>query len=462
MDVPDMLIAQLPVAGEEHTRSENLSDLHASEDREALDQFACDRTNLPWVIFRAAHRATHMSALPARARNVLAALARTVDSNRPYAAIFARRELLTGRAMQSMRTFYRSLDDLETLGFVVRAPQTRYGEAGLFGRAYLYLTSKAARLLGLDHSADSDLERDRSAVSAEDAARPSLATPSATVADRAIYKDLIPNHQKRQPGQLPLDLERLRNLGFRDFLIFKLMREARGHAKRLSDVVEASWDHLRRASHPISYLRALLRTPVDFGHRVQTKRRDTIQHTKAQREDDEAKAAANDLAGQHFVSHDELRTYVVADDASSVTVTLRDESMPRVQAGNWIPTFLAALRRGHIRPIPQYTDTIDCRQAQSSEPFVHQQTARDVPLTPRHAPQAALAGLRDIKAYLRSKQMPLSHPERGNLSQNHQMQPPIMAVPLTSQPTTHAIHPTNPQPNVAEKSENRLLRRIKN
>ena len=51
---------------------------------------------------------------------LLAALARTVDAQRPYAAIFARRELLTGRAMQSMRTFYRGLDDLEAAGLIAR------------------------------------------------------------------------------------------------------------------------------------------------------------------------------------------------------------------------------------------------------------------------------------------------------------------------------------------------------
>jgi hypothetical protein len=49
---------------------------------------------------------------------LLAALARTVDAQRPYAAIFARRELPTGRAMQSMRTFYR--DDLEAAGLIAR------------------------------------------------------------------------------------------------------------------------------------------------------------------------------------------------------------------------------------------------------------------------------------------------------------------------------------------------------
>src|SRR6195952_908667 len=143
-----MLIAQLSVAGEGEVYPLSPSDDSVDIDQTALDEFLAGQSNLPWVVFRAAHRAANFPALPARARAVLAALARTVDANRPYAAIFARRELLTGRAMQSMRTFYRSLDDLEAAGLIERAPQKRFGEAGLFGRAYLHLTERSAIVLG--------------------------------------------------------------------------------------------------------------------------------------------------------------------------------------------------------------------------------------------------------------------------------------------------------------------------
>src|SRR5471032_503512 len=144
-----MLIAQRFVAGEGNDRPRLLAEDSTVLDNEALEDFACDRSNLPWLVFRAAHRANHIAAIPSRSRALLAALARTVDAHRPYAAIFARRELLTGRALQSMRTFYRSLDDLAEVGLIVRAPQKRHGDAGLFGRAYIHLTEKAAELLGL-------------------------------------------------------------------------------------------------------------------------------------------------------------------------------------------------------------------------------------------------------------------------------------------------------------------------
>src|ERR1700712_865113 len=111
-----MLIAQLSVAGEGVVCSLPTHNATIDVDQTALDQFVAGQSNLPWVVFRAAHRAANFPSLPARARAVLAALARTVDASNPYASIFARRELLTGRAMQSMRTFYRSLDDLEAAG----------------------------------------------------------------------------------------------------------------------------------------------------------------------------------------------------------------------------------------------------------------------------------------------------------------------------------------------------------
>jgi hypothetical protein len=361
MDAFDMLIAQHSVAGEVQTRPNPPLDLSESDDQNALAHYASDQTNLPWVIFRAAHRANHVSALPARARCVLAALARTVDAARPYAAIFARRELLTGRAMQSMRTFYRSLDDLDAAGFIVRQPQTRYGGAGLFGRAYIHLTPKAAGLLGLvanDDNAHSSVHAAQlPEQSASTANTISLVCPSVTVADGAIYKDLLPTSQKRQPGRIPADLERLRSLGFRDFLIFKLMREARLNAKKLSDVVEATWQHLRRASHPINYLRTLLRAPVDFAYRVRANHAAVTERTRKQARHDENLAAAHELAGQRFEGHDGLRQYVVSDDGTSIAVTHHGEARPRVHSGGWASDFIAALRAGHIRPLRECSPT---------------------------------------------------------------------------------------------------------
>ncbi|WP_250474734.1 replication protein O [Caballeronia sp. GAFFF1] len=347
-----MHIAQLSVAGEGDSRPQNHNSLGGPADQQALDEYACDRSNLPWVIFRAAHRASHLSALPARARAVLAALARTVDANRPFAAIFARRELLTGRALQSMRTFYRSLEDLEVAGFITRPPQTRYGSAGLFGRAYLYLTAKAADVLGLTESSQqaTDSLHKSEGAPARNTTAPFLTAPSVTLADGAIYKDLSPTNQKRQPGRLPADLMRLQLLGFRDFLIFKLMAEARRHGKLLSDVVETTWEHLKRARHPISYLRALLQKPVDYAYRVRTIRAESAEQETRASNDLHVQQATKAIAGKVFASRDGLTRYVVSANAIELTAHHRHEARPRVRVGSWAREFIAALDAGHIVP----------------------------------------------------------------------------------------------------------------
>jgi hypothetical protein len=347
------MIAQLLVASEELVRPDATEPNISHNDHDAFEQFACDRSNLPWVIFRAAHRANHIAALPARARCVLAALARTVDAKRPYAAIFARRELLTGRAMQSMRTFYRSLDDLEAAGLITRTPQNRHGAAGLFGRAYLHLTEAAAAVLGIVEApaVSHDVAPVPEPVDGLLAPAPtSSGSPSASVADGAIYKDLDPKNQKRQPGTLPHDLQRLRSLGFHEFLIFKLMREARLQHKRLSEVVEVTWEHLSQANRPISYLRALLRSPVDFGHQARVAAARRAERLQAARERAAIDDTVANCAGQSFIDPEATRRFEVSADASTVVIHDHREARPRVGTGRWAPDFVAALHNGQIVP----------------------------------------------------------------------------------------------------------------
>jgi hypothetical protein len=58
-----MLIAQRFVAGEGDDRPSPLEIDSPNLDNEALEDFACDRSNLPWIVFRAAHRANHIAAI---------------------------------------------------------------------------------------------------------------------------------------------------------------------------------------------------------------------------------------------------------------------------------------------------------------------------------------------------------------------------------------------------------------
>jgi hypothetical protein len=410
-----MLIAQLSVAGEgdlyPSPHPDDSVDIDSiNTDQTALDEFLAGQSNLPWVVFRAAHRAANFPALPARARAVLAALARTVDANRPYAAIFARRELLTGRAMQSMRTFYRSLDDLEAAGLIERVPQKRFGTAGLFGRAYLHLTEKSAIVLGYispssaqkpsgpqpDETLSSNAER----VNEPDH---SFSSPCVTVADGAIYKDLFPKNQKRQPGDLPADLQRLLSLGFRQFLIFKLMREAKAHAKLLSDVVEATWEHLRNAKRPISYLRALLRSPVDFGHQIRAKRLAAERLAEEKARVASIDAAVLQCAGHTFIDSANTRLITVSSAADSITVHHCREARPRVATGQWAAAFVAALNAREV--IPATSEQIrDFRLKCNSNRHTVQSTTTTIPehATPRTRTSTINDRLSEMKKMLRA------------------------------------------------------------
>ncbi|MEX3935781.1 hypothetical protein AB4Y32_28935 [Paraburkholderia phymatum] len=352
-----MCIAQHFVAGEGET--------HPFE----TDTLSTDTVNLPWVILRAVHQASRLDGIPARARAVLAALARTVDAKKPYGEIYARRTLLSERAMQSERTFYRSLTDLETAGLIDRRPQRRYVDHGLFGRAYLHLTERAAVLLGLVEEAAPD---------AAEAPAEGFVQPSDSVADGANTKDLIPTaFQKRQPGrvvekdsnqtethqanptrakqanQLPADLQRLRALGFGDFLIFRLMREAREAGKRLSEVVEVCWASLRKATRPINYLRALLASPTDFGHQLRTRLAEQQAAKDAAEERQRAAAAVRGLDGQTFVDASGETQYAVGQGGAVLTVYRRDEGTARQAAGDWATGFVRALEKGQIARVTE-------------------------------------------------------------------------------------------------------------
>jgi hypothetical protein len=366
-----MSIAQHFVAGEVGLRphfpeTENFDVFPAPQVTEDSDviSLSSDSVNLPWVILRAVHRASRLDGIPARARSVLAALARTVDASNPYGHIYARRELLTERSMQSERTFYRSLDDLETAGLIARPPQRRYLQAGLFGRAYLHITERAAIILGLaaepipaaqpveakTHPVESS-STNTGAQQAGNAAAEAFSYRSANLADGGIYKNLFPiSLQKRQPGQVPVDLQRLRSLGFRDFLIFKLMREAREQGKRLSDVVEATWEHLKKAKRPICYLRALLANTTDFSFQVRTRHAEQNAARAAVEDQEAAESLVRQVAGLSFVDATGERKLVVDADGLSLSVYNAEEGVSRREAGQWQLRFAKALRSGQIRP----------------------------------------------------------------------------------------------------------------
>ena len=128
------------------------------------------------------------------------------------------------------------------------------------------------------------------------------------------------------------------------------MREAKLNLKRLSDVVEATWNHLQKAKRPISYLRALLRSPVDFGHQIRTKHAAEAEADTARVRAAQIDAIVAQHAGQVFFDTSNGRRFEVSEDAAQIAVHDYREPTPRIRVGNWSAEFVDAMESGRIAP----------------------------------------------------------------------------------------------------------------
>ncbi|MGA7815388.1 MAG: hypothetical protein WCA53_21185, partial [Caballeronia sp.] len=256
----------------------------------------------------------------------------------------------------------------------------------------------------------------------------------------AIYKDLFPKNQKRQPASVPGDLERLLGLGFHRFLIFKLMREAKAHAKLLSDVVEATWEHLRNAKHPINYLRALLRTPVDFSHQVRTKfaaaeqQQATVEHEK------QIASTVTEFAGKTFIDSTNTRLITVSASAESIVMQHYAESAPRIAVAKWQEEFVAAVKAHKISLITEASaNAFKAKRGQRSTSSDVTEPSSVQPSNARERTSQIHQRLSDIKKLLRSAcaNLPASNPDLRSVGAGHLSRSPN--VPVTAMGKTE-IH----------------------
>ncbi|MBN3729353.1 hypothetical protein [Burkholderia sp. Tr-20390] len=355
-----MSIAQRSVAGEgeAHPIDSEFSALEAQ-----LDELELAR-NLPYPTLRAHQRALEITTLSKRARAALASIALVVDARKPLNSVFARRSYLSRRAGQSERTWYRAEQDLVEAGLITVSEQIRKSRGGLFGAAYIHLSEQAAKALGLIASAkeaklpatpkpdvvDSELKTDDSTLPAQ---------PTATVSDRFTYKVYpYPPSQRRQPGQLPEDVQPLLAVGFQKNFIFWLMGVARRtHGKKLGDIVTACWDSIKKANKPIPYLFALLRSGTDFAWLAKQRQVALVEARMAEERHAAAEAERDRLAGERFVTADGAKRFEVSSDGQTLTVECVTEESLRTAGSNWIDGFVTALNAGRIRLAQPSDDT---------------------------------------------------------------------------------------------------------
>ncbi|WP_454727670.1 MULTISPECIES: hypothetical protein [Cupriavidus] len=376
-----MNIAQSQIAGEATLRLHDI-ELHAAELAAALSgqpppsaeldhpadadpKFVVDTTRLPYLVLQAIRRAQSLTALPARARHALGAIAMTVDQKAPLHSVFARRSYLARRAGQSPRTLKRAMDDLVD-ACLIRVDEQGRKSDGTLGGAYIYLTERAAQLLGYlapTATASAPQVREQAPEQAKAPAPALFPQPSATVSDGAIYRFYqSPLVQKRQPGTLPADVQPLQSMGFSTFHIFAMMRSARvDHGKRLGDVVSVAGDLIAKATSPRAYLATLLRSPTDFAFLARQRRETTIRKAQEAASAQTLAALQERLAGRVFYERDAAKRYEVS--ATGVELFVRDpaEGAARVAARGWIAGVEQGLRTASLVPA---TEGLDARFAE--------------------------------------------------------------------------------------------------
>lgn len=362
-----MLIAHSDV-GEGNALPEN-------SDSSSPAALEADTRNLPYQTLRAQQCAMSLKSLPQRARCALAAIALTVNCREPLKEVFAYRDKLSDRAGISERTWFRAEQDLVDAGLITVHDQIRK-RRGRFGAAHIFLTAEAVRLLRFADElvargrrpSKASSEQEQPAAAEE---QYSVDSPSANPADPFTVYLSPSSSQKRQPasGSLPEDLERLLGLGFHKFLIFKLMREAREHGKRLSDVVEAIWNGLKAAKYPIRYLQTMLAKPIDFKHVASQHRATEESGQREQRAQKRALDVIESCAGRAFVSADGSIQYQVSADAVTLTAYHVGEDRPRIAAGTWQRWFAEAVSSGAVRE--------QTRVVRQAEPAVVTPAARE-------------------------------------------------------------------------------------
>ncbi|ODP35051.1 hypothetical protein A9762_11855 [Pandoraea sp. ISTKB] len=129
------------------------------------------------------------------------------------------------------------------------------------------------------------------------------------------------------------------------------MGEAREHGKRLSDVVEVTWNNLAKADNPINYLRKLLTSPVDFGYSLRVKAEEKARVDALQAQKRKAEKVVRASMGKVFVDLLGTHQYVVDDGGRTLAVTDLAEGVVRRSVGEWQVEFMLMLKEGCWRAV---------------------------------------------------------------------------------------------------------------
>lgn len=332
------------------------------------------RRNLPNRILRAIDDALHLSGLSRSLRHTLAELCRFVPQAEPFATIFARKSSIAARIGASERTIYRHLEALQEHYLIEVLEQERKSRNGRFAVARIRLTRKAAALLGfieMDEApelAADDANHFRGVTKMIKPAEAIDQEPAALV--HSTPSDILssghtltePTISKIQPQRvkngLPMDLAWMTGNGVSRAGIFALMRKAKEHGKRLSDIVLVALDYIRelKGGRLFSYVAKLASGPTCFAVAAATERQRIASQAEARAMERKIGAFKVRFAGVTLTNRQQSRLFQIDRNAKfaqvfggayPVTVPLNDlrEWVQRVESGELVLSTLATERR---------------------------------------------------------------------------------------------------------------------
>jgi len=322
------------------------------------------RRNLPNRILRAIDDALHLSGLSRSLRHTLAELCRFVSQADPFATIFAHKTAIAARVGASERTIYRHLEALQEHCLIEVLEQERKSRNGRFAVSRIRLTRKAAALLGfieadevVDHISQ-PVEMVQPADAIDQEPTPLVhSTPSDILSSgHTLSEPTISKHQppQRTENGLPVDLAWMTGNGLSRAGIFALMRKAKEHGKRLSDVVLVVRDYIRdlKGGRLFSYLAKLASGPTCFAVAAATERQRIADQAEARAMERKIAAFKTRFAGVSLTNRKQDRLFQIDRNAKyaqvfggayPVTVPLNDlrEWVQRVESGELVLATLA-------------------------------------------------------------------------------------------------------------------------
>ena len=199
--------------------------------------------------------------LTASERVALAALLRRVEARDGHAAFWVRRLNLADVFGRVERTISNWLTALESKGLIEKEQgRTRWGN---FSCVTLHLTQLAVSLLGLSPDQDFKPAQPKKIAGGY---KEDLPNNTKTQSTRYPQADLSTDSgtESRSERGIPEDCAPLLHLGLRPSAVFKLMKIATSHGKRLGDIVKARLAAIRRARRPYGLIAMLAAENVDY------------------------------------------------------------------------------------------------------------------------------------------------------------------------------------------------------